>query len=117
MVHTMVKILAKSIREYRKSAVLTSVLISLEVVMECIIPFLIAILVNEIKNGCKLEVIIRYRVLLVIMVVFSLLFGALAAPPARLPPAAWQKICGRISSTVSRPSHLKILISFWYRHW
>lgn len=55
----MIKILERSIREYKKPAVLTPILVSLEVVMECIIPFLIAILVNEIKNGCKLGVIMQ----------------------------------------------------------
>ena len=74
----MIKILARSIREYKKPAVLTPVFVSLEVVMECIIPFLIAILVNEIKNGCGLGVILRYGVVLVFMAVLSLLFGALA---------------------------------------
>ncbi len=46
--------------------------------MECIIPFLIATLVNEIKGGCELVVIIRYGIILVIMAVLSLLFGAMA---------------------------------------
>ncbi len=46
--------------------------------MECIIPFLIAKLVKEIKEGCELNVIIRYGFVLVIMAVMSLLFGAIA---------------------------------------
>ena len=74
----MINILARSIREYKKPAVLTPILVSFEVVMECIIPFLIATLVNEIKDGCGLGVIIQYGVVLVIMAFLSLLFGALA---------------------------------------
>ena len=74
----MIKTLARSVREYKKPAVLTPVFVSLEVVLECIIPFLIATLVNEIKAGCELDVIIRYGVILVIMAVLSLLFGAIA---------------------------------------
>lgn len=74
----MIKVLARSIREYKKPAILTPVFVSLEVVMECIIPFLIAILVNEIKNGCELRVIVWYGIVLVCMAVLSLLFGALA---------------------------------------
>lgn len=74
----MIKTLAQSVREYKKTAILTPVFVSLEVVMECIIPFLIARLVNEIKGGCGLEVIIRYGIILVIMAVLSLLFGAMA---------------------------------------
>ncbi len=74
----MVKEISKSIREYKKPAILTPIFVSLEVVMECIIPFLIATLVNEIKNGCELSVIMKYGVVLAIMAVLSLLFGALA---------------------------------------
>ncbi len=74
----MIKILARSIREYKKPAVLTPIFVSLEVIMECIIPFLIATLVNEMKDGCELGVIIRYGVVLVMMAILSLLFGAMA---------------------------------------
>lgn len=74
----MVRELAKSIREYKKSAILTPILVSLEVVMECIIPFLIATLVNEIKDGCTLATIVTYGAVLIVMAVLSLLFGALA---------------------------------------
>lgn len=74
----MLKILSKSIREYKKTSIATPVLVSLEVVMECIIPFIIAELVNEIKAGCGLSVIVKYGLLLLIMSAFSLLFGAWA---------------------------------------
>lgn len=74
----MIRELTKSIREYKKYAIATPVLVSLEVVMECIIPFLIAALVNEIKDGCQLSVIVKYGVILIIMAVLSLMFGALA---------------------------------------
>lgn len=74
----MIKTLAQSVREYKKPAVLTPVFVSLEVVMECMLPFLIARLVNEIKGGCGLEVILRYGMILVVMAVLSLLFGAMA---------------------------------------
>lgn len=57
---------------------LAPILVSGEVVLECIIPFLIAKLVNEIKNGCTLEVIVRYGLVLVAMAALSLTFGALA---------------------------------------
>lgn len=74
----MIKILARSIREYKKPAILTPVFVSLEVVLECIIPFLIARLVNNMNAGCGLDVIGRYGVVLVVMAALSLLFGALA---------------------------------------
>lgn len=74
----MIKEISKSIREYKKSAIATPILVSLEVVIECIIPYLVARLVNEIKSGCELSVIIRYGVILIIMAVLSLIFGAAA---------------------------------------
>ncbi|HIQ80970.1 MAG TPA: ABC transporter ATP-binding protein [Candidatus Scatavimonas merdigallinarum] len=74
----MIKILAKSIREYKKPSLLAPILVSGEVVLECIIPFLTANLVNEIKNGCSLDVIVQYGLILIAMAALSLTFGALA---------------------------------------
>ena len=74
----MIKVLAKSIREYKKPSLLAPVLVAGEVVMECIIPFLAANLVNKIKAGCGMDVILRYGLILVLMAALSLTFGALA---------------------------------------
>lgn len=74
----MIRELAKSIREYKRASIATPVLVSGEVIMECIIPFIIASLVNEIKDGCSLNVILRYGMILVIMAALSLTFGGLA---------------------------------------
>ncbi len=65
-------------REYKKPSLLTPIFVSGEVVLECIIPFITANLVNEIKNGCSINVLLRYGVILVLMAGFSLTFGALA---------------------------------------
>lgn len=70
--------LAKSIREYKKLSIITSILISLEVVIECIIPFITANMVNQIKAGSDLNTIIKYGILLVIMAFLSLTFGGIA---------------------------------------
>ncbi len=74
----MYKELAKSIREYKKASLQAPILVSLEVVMECIIPFVVAQLVNQIKDGCAIETILRYGLILVVMAVLSLTFGILA---------------------------------------
>lgn len=73
-----VRQLARSVREYKKLSIITPILISFEVVIECIIPFITANLVNEIKNGCGLDTIIRYGIILIIMAFLSLIFGAIA---------------------------------------
>ena len=70
--------LAKSIREFKKPAIMTPILVIGEVVIECIIPFIIAILVNQIKSGCGMDVIVMYGIVLVILAGLSLFFGAMA---------------------------------------
>ena len=74
----MIRELAKSIREYKKTSIATPILVSLEVVMECIIPFIIAELVNQIKAGAEMGIILKYGLVLVVMAGLSLMFGALA---------------------------------------
>ncbi|MCH5324704.1 MAG: ABC transporter ATP-binding protein [Eubacterium sp.] len=70
--------LAKSIREYKASSIVTPILVSFEVVLECVIPFVIAILVNEVKAGCDMSVLLGYGLILVVMAVLSLIFGTVA---------------------------------------
>ena len=74
----MIKVLARSIREYKKPSLLAPLFVTGEVVLECIIPFITANLVNEIKDGCSIDVIVRYGIVLVVMAALSLAFGALA---------------------------------------
>lgn len=74
----MYKILAKSIREYKKPSLMAPVLVSFEVIMECIIPFIIAMLVNQIKAGSEYGILVKYGLLLVLMAGLSLLFGTVA---------------------------------------
>ena len=74
----MIKTLTRSIREFKKMAILTPLLVTVEVVLECIIPFLIANLVNQMQAGCSMDVIVRYGIQLVVMAVLSLLFGIAA---------------------------------------
>jgi len=71
----MIKILMRSIREYRKPSIEAPILVSMEVVMECIIPFIMASLINRIKDGCPLSVIIKYGTVLIVMATLSLIFG------------------------------------------
>lgn len=74
----MIKTLARSIREYKKAAVLTPLLVIVEVVLECIIPFTIANLVNEMQADCEMDVIIKYGIQLLVMAILSLIFGVAA---------------------------------------
>jgi len=74
----MLKRLAQSIREFKRYTLLTPLLMVGEVCMECLIPFVTAKLVNRIKQGCGLDVIGSYALLLVLMALVSLAFGYLA---------------------------------------
>ena len=74
----MIKTLLRSVREYKKSSILTPILVSCEVVVECIIPFVTAKLVARIEEGCELSVIVKYGLLLVALAALSLTFGILA---------------------------------------
>lgn len=74
----MIKKLARSIREYKKPAILTPFLVTGEVILECIIPFIIANLVNQMQAGCDINVIVTYGIQLVVMAVLSLILGVAA---------------------------------------
>ncbi|MBQ9112261.1 MAG: ABC transporter ATP-binding protein [Clostridia bacterium] len=74
----MIGTLLKSVREYKRVSILAPIFIAGEVVIECFIPFITAKLVNNIENGCDMNVIVKYGLLLVLMAVLSLTCGALS---------------------------------------
>lgn len=74
----MIKTLAKSIREYKKQTILTPIFVALEVIMEILIPFVMANLVDYGIYGNNMPMIYKLGLLLLLLVVFSLIFGVLA---------------------------------------
>lgn len=86
-----IRVLKKSIREYKRDSILTPILVAFEALVECIIPLMVANLVNRMQNGCDLSVILKYGVILIIMACFSLLFGALAGITAANASAGFGK--------------------------
>ena len=74
----MIKVICKSIREYKKATILTPILVTFEVVIECIIPFIVSILVNSIKEGSDINTIIKYGLVLILLAILSLMFGTMA---------------------------------------
>ena len=74
----MIKKLLRSVREYKKSSLLSPLIISFEVILECIMPFITAKLVNEIQAGCDMKTIVKYGLILVCLAFASLACGALA---------------------------------------
>ena len=83
--------LFKSLREYKKYAILTPVGVGLEVVLECLIPFITADLVNQIEAQCGLNVIVKYGLVLIAMALASLIFGAIAGKTCSVATAGFAK--------------------------
>ena len=86
-----IRVLKKSIREYKRDSIFTPILVAFESLTECFLPLMVATLVNKMQNGCDLSVIVKYGVILIIMACFSLLFGALAGITAANASAGFGK--------------------------
>lgn len=71
----MIKKLAKSIREYKKPAILTPICMVMEVFMEIAIPYLLATLIDQGIEQSNLQVILKIGGLLVAAAFISLFFG------------------------------------------
>lgn len=74
----MLRILLKSVREYKKPAILTPIFVTIEVVMECMLPFIMSMLIDNMKSG-KIELLVLYSSLLLVCAMIALLFGFLSA--------------------------------------
>ncbi|WP_418374999.1 ABC transporter ATP-binding protein [Agathobaculum sp.] len=74
----MVKRLLKSVREFKKDALLTPFFVVLEVVMEVIIPMVMALLIDKGIDGQDMAVIWKYGIILVLCAMLALVFGAAA---------------------------------------
>lgn len=68
----MLKILAGSIREYKKDSILTPILVSLEVIMEVIIPLLMARLIDYGIDCGDMAYILKIGFILLITAMMSL---------------------------------------------
>ncbi|MBQ3669122.1 MAG: ABC transporter ATP-binding protein [Clostridia bacterium] len=75
----MIKTLLKSIREYKKQAIISFVAIVGEVIIECLIPFITADLIEKIQKSVEMNQLVKTGVIVVIMAVVSLCCGGLAA--------------------------------------
>lgn len=72
-----IKTLSKSVREYKLPSVLTPIFMTGEVLIECLIPLVISRLINA-AEGNTMSPVIKAGVILVVMAMFSLLFGTLS---------------------------------------
>ena len=87
----MFKKLAKYVKEYKKSAILTPIFVVLEVVMEVIIPLLMAQIIDVgIQNG-DVKYILEIGGLLIVSAILSLTFGMLSGRFAAKASAGYAK--------------------------
>ena len=87
----MFKKLAKYVKEYKKSAILTPIFVILEVVMEVIIPLLMAKIIDVgIQNG-DVKYILEVGGLLIVSAILSLTFGMLSGRFAAKASAGYAK--------------------------
>ena len=73
-----IKVLKKSIRDYKLSSILTPIFIIGEVVLETLIPTVMAVLIDEISKSISMDPIIKYGLILLAMALASLLCGFIA---------------------------------------
>ncbi len=74
----MIKKLAKCVREYKASSILTLIFIVGEALIETLIPFITARLINHINDGADITEILKTGLILVGMAVASLTCGGIA---------------------------------------
>ncbi|MBQ4135571.1 MAG: ABC transporter ATP-binding protein [Clostridia bacterium] len=90
----MIKTLAKSIREYKKSSILAPVIIACEVIFECCIPFVGAQLLEYIElnsSSIEMSVVLKYSAILVALAFASLCCGVLAGHFAAIAACGFAK--------------------------
>ena len=87
----MIKKLAKSIREYKTSSILAPLIIAGEVAVECTIPFVTAMLVRRIQEGCGMDEIVKFGLILIGLAFLSLTCGALAGHFAAIAACGFAK--------------------------
>ena len=87
----MVKKLLRSLREYKKEAILTPICMAMEVFMEIMIPFLLAHLIDDGITGENINVILITGVELVLTAFTSLFFGVQAGKFASVAASGFAK--------------------------
>lgn len=74
----MIKKISKSIREYKKDAIITPIFMVLEVIMEILIPYFVAKLIDNGVTPGNMNMIIKIGIVLIVFALMSLTFSILA---------------------------------------
>lgn len=70
----MIKVLLKSVRQYRTASILAPLYVTGEVILECILPFVMAKLIDHLDQG-SMKPVIYYGAILFVMALLSLYCG------------------------------------------
>ena len=87
----MLKTLGKSVREYKKPALITPVFVTAEVILEVIIPLLMADLIDKGIYTGQMNLILKIGLQLVLASILSLIFGCLSGITASKASAGFAK--------------------------
>ena len=79
------------VREYRKYARVTPLLMVGEVTIECLLPFITSQLIDAVNLGADMGVVLHYSLILVLLALISLSFGAAAGVTASVASAGLAK--------------------------
>ncbi len=86
----MIKILMKSIREYKSPSVQTPLFMCGEVSMEVLLPFVMAKLIDELERN-NLKMVLSYGGILIVIALLSLFFGTMSARRAAVASCGFAK--------------------------
>lgn len=87
----MIKRLAKSVREYRKEAIKTSIFVIIEIIFDIAIPIVMSFLVDKGINAGSMKNIIIYGVILIVFALIALYFGYLSGKSASIASSGFAK--------------------------
>lgn len=87
----MIKQLSKSVREYKLASFLAPIYVFLEVVMEVFIPFVMSFMIDYGVEKGNMPMIVKCGILLIVLSLVSLLFGALSGNYAAKASAGFAK--------------------------
>ena len=83
--------LLRSVREYKRETILTPVFVALEVLMEVLIPLLMAKIIDVGIMDGDIGYIVKMGIILVVLAIVSLFFGAKAGQLGAIAAAGYAK--------------------------
>lgn len=87
----MLKNVLKSVGEYKKPTILSPITVALEVLLEVLVPYYMAVLIDKGINTGDMTEILKYGVLLIVLAMAALGFGALSGHYAAVASAGFAK--------------------------